>query len=283
MELAARASIIYSPGQVFENIVGIDAALFSKNPDFWKLWDKKLWWQLFFQPYRRGIVIERKWWDQLKQGLDDERFPKFKFNVFIQHKRPEFISTSRGSEYKDWNQPYFRYDLDPNQQNNLYRLEQKVSSQGIVVYGCPAFWQFRELWFFVASGSLVDNSNFARPYDLNGHQRYTFVGSGKNGKVFSEHANIEGFSLLERINSMFKQASDFGSNTDFIYSLSNRIAAVVEESDKDLREGYASIMSRIRISEHELAMAFSRILVFAYVSNVSWGIAIQSNSPWNDV
>jgi len=276
IELTTRAPI-YVPGQVFENKIGIDAAIFSKNPKFWKLWCEALWWcPPFFRHYRRGTAIKQEWWDHLKEKLDDERFPKFKFNLFIQHKRPEFISSSLGKEYKYWNQPYFRYDLDSDQQNNLYRLEQKVSPNAIVAYGCPAFWRFAELWFFISSSQLVDNSNFVQPHDLNGHRRYTFTSSGKEGQPFSEHVDIEGLFLLEEIDRMFQRATDFKNNTDFIYSLSKRILVVIEESDEELKEGYTSMMEYLRTPEHRLARAITSILVYTYITNISWGIGYST-------
>lgn len=275
IELATRAPI-YVPGQVFENKIGFDAAIFSKNPKFWKLWfDRSMWWPPALRKYRRGTSIKPDWWGCLEEALNDERFPKFKFNLFIQHKRPEFIFSSLGKEYKHWNQPYFRYDLDSDQQENLYRLEQKVYSNAIVVYGCPAFWRFTELWNFVSSRKLVDNSNFVQPHDLNGHQRYTFTSSGKTGKAFSERREVERLFLLEEVHRMFKRVIDFESNTDFIYSLSSRIVTIIEESSEELKEGYSLMMKYITTPQHELARAITGILVYTYLTNISWGIGYK--------
>ena len=141
-ELAERGSLIFSPGQVFENTLGIDVALFSKNPDFWRIWQGNLLFP-FFRSYKRGVFINRKWWNKFQQDLDDKRFPKFKFNVFLQHKRPEYVSRSNGLEFAEWRQPYFRYYTTPDQQVRLEKLEEEVASQGIVVYACPLFGGLR--------------------------------------------------------------------------------------------------------------------------------------------
>ena len=271
-ELGTR--VPYIPGQVFENIIGIDAAIFSKNQKFWRLWFKKhWWWPPFFLRYKPGVYLEPEFWDLAEENLNRDEFPNFKFNLFIQHKRPEFISSSLGKEYKHWRRPYFRYDLNPRQQDILNRLEQKVSRNAIVVYGCPAFWRLAELWSFIKSHGLIDNSNFIKPHDLNGHQRYTFVSSGKNGEAFSEPEDeIEGLILLEEINRMFDREIEFRSNTDFLYSLSTKILRVIEESDKEVREGFILITEYIRAPQHELARSIINILTFTFITSLSWGI-----------
>ena len=276
-ELSSRAPI-YAPGQVFENKIGIDAALFSKNPKFWRLWQKRHRWLPPFLPgYKTGVYLEPELWDYIEETLNSDAFPQFKFNLFMQHKRPEFISSSLGKEYKRWRQPYFRYDLTPRQQDILYRLEQKVSANAIVVYGCPTFWRFRELWSFSKSHRLVENSNFVQPHDLKGHERYTFINSRKKGKAFSEPVDIERLVLLEEIyKRLSKERIEFRSNTDFIHSLSKKIMEVMEESDKEFREGFISMTEYISAGAntpiHKLAKSVMRILIFTFMTDISWGV-----------
>jgi hypothetical protein len=274
-ELAVRGSLIFSPGQVFENTLGIDAALFSKNPNFWRMWQKRLRGHQFFSSYRGGTYIDREWWNEFQNGLDDESFPKFKFNVFVQHKRPEFISRTNGSEFTAWKQPYFRYVINSDQQVRLEKLEGGVASEGIVIYTCPAFWRFEELWSYALSHTPIENSNFVQPHNLRGHTRYTFVSGGRYGKAFSDPKDVEGVDLLENIAQMFERVTDFRSNTEFIFSLSKRISAIVAESDRSFRETYASVISSIADFEQQFAFSFMSIIAFVYLTNISWAIAAK--------
>lgn len=268
MELAGTKQILYVPGQVFENVIGIDAAIYSRSRRFWRLWR--------FRPsWPPGVYLEPRFWDWTGKELDDDAFPKFRFNVFVQHKRPEYISSRLGREYRYWNRPYFRYDLNASQQHVLHKLEQKVSSSAIVVYACAAFWQLKELWDLNRNRTLVENSSFVQPYNLSGHQRYTFIRDGNIGKAFSEPLDIESIDLVKEIDRMFEVGEHFENNTGFIYSLYRSIMEVVRDLDEDHRIGFVSLLEHIGIPPHELAGSLISILIFAFLTGTIWGIAYE--------
>jgi len=79
---------LWSPGQVFESVVGFDAALKATNWRFWLLWGK---WEIF--KIRKGIILDWEIWDIIEKRWTDKTFPKFKFNLFVQHKVPEYMKT----------------------------------------------------------------------------------------------------------------------------------------------------------------------------------------------
>lgn len=147
IELAWRGSV-YPAGQVLENIIGIDAAVFTKDPGFWRLWNLRRWWWPFGSAWKKGVALSPGHWKHAQHELDSASFPRFKCNVFIQYKRPEFITSPRGKEYGYWRQRYFRYDTRSQQQDILYELEQRISKNSLVVYACPAFFKLKELWHF---------------------------------------------------------------------------------------------------------------------------------------
>ena len=155
MELVGKRKILYVPGLLFEKTLGIDAAIFSKNPKFWGLWSP--YWKMppFMRWWKPGVYLDKNLWDLGEEELTNGTFPKFKFNLFIQHKRPVYIKSPLGREYRYWNLPYFRYDLTTHQQIILGKLEQNVTSNAIVVYACPAFWKFQELWKFFSKRKLI--------------------------------------------------------------------------------------------------------------------------------
>ena len=269
MELTWKRKI-YIPGQVFENDIAIDAAIFSKNPKFWKLWEygtKRKW--------KSGTRLKPELWDMVEETWKSDMFPKFKFNLFVQYKRPEYIYLPWGKEYDHWKQPYFRYDLTGHQQNTLYKLEQRVASTAIVTYACPSFWKRSDLWRFI-NGKLIENSNFVRPHRLHGHQRYTFVQGGKNGYAFSEGAKIEGTDILSEIDRMFEKPIDFENNVQFVNILAKEIRRVMEESESRTRWDWSTIERAIEYPRHELGSSVMTILIFNLFTNTLWGIGYKT-------
>lgn len=260
---------IFPAGQVLENAIGIDVALYSRNVDFWKLWRR-------FPRLRSGMHLTRELWDSFEGQLDSGAFPKFKCNIFIQHKRPEFISSPLGKEYDKWKHQYYRYDVVPDQQGILQRLEQKTSKNAIVVYACGAFHEWKDLWHFSASDSLVENSNFARPRSIDGHERYTFVRAGRGGIAFSEAPEkIPPLDFLAEVDARIDVRNEFESNVQFIITLSRQIDEVVEEFPEELGKIYSSMMQFMEIPEHELARSVRTILTFTFLTNVSWLIIYE--------
>lgn len=266
---------VYSPGQVFENKIAIDAAVFSKNQKFWNLWSncEKMTW-------KSGTRLKRELWDLVEETWNSDRFPKFKFNLFVQHKCPEHISSPAGNEYYYWKQPYFRYDLTSHQQNTLDILEQRVSSNAIVVYACPSFWRYRDLWRFIY-GKLIENSNFVQPHRLRGHERYSFIRGGKNGQAFSEPAKIEGLDILAEIDRMFKRSIEFKTNVQFVNALAREVKKVLEEVEEETRRDYFAIERAIGLPEHELGRNVMTILIFALFTNTTWGMGYQIRKEIN--
>lgn len=268
MELASKRRI-YTPGQKLENKLGIDAAIFSGNPEFWKLWKGN-------SGLRSGLILTPDLWDRIEKTVNSDFFPEFKFNLFVQHKRPEYIFSPLGAEYPFWGQPYFRYDTVDNQQETLYKLERRVSAEAIVVYACPSFWRRVDLWSYI-DGKLVENSNFVRPTDLQGHGRYTFVRGGRFGRAFSRPAEIPSLDILAKIDRMFEKDIRFENNTQFLRKLATTIRAVIkEESDPETREDFFSVERAIGSPEHEFGGDLVSILTFSYIMATTWTIGYET-------
>ncbi len=251
-----------------ESDIAIDAAIFSKNRKFWQLWSQ------VFQP-RPGVTPHPEHWGKLQHQLDNFRFPKFKCNVFLQHKRPEHISSKRGREYIHWKESYFRYDIDDKQQYILNSLEHKLGANAIVVYACPAFWQSEELFDFMLARKLVENSNFVKPSRLNNHRRYTFIESGKAGKAFSKFEGIPKTDIFNELDKLFDIRNESRSNSDFIISLSKAINRVVEEAKQDFRAIYSQAIEYLGLPQHSFGRSLIQISAFMIITNISWLIGYE--------
>lgn len=265
---------VFSPGQVAEGLLGFDAAMFTTNPNFWRMFSP-WWWLSPLLPPRSGLRLEPQLWEDMIHAIDSKQFPKFKCNVLIQYKRPQFISTSRGKEYYFWHQPYFRYNIEPKQQNILEQLDSAVSNRAIVVYACAAFWQYNELFDFNESGILIEHSNFVQPSRLSNHTRYTFINGRDPGEGFSEHVKVPNVSLLEKIDTLLNSNANDLSNSQFIKSLASVINQVMGKADENFRTNYESMLKRFNPPEHQFGHSIAEILSFLLTTNINWLIVCE--------
>lgn len=185
VELARWTNILFSPDQCDEAFLGFDDAFFVP------------WSHLIGRfPYMR-----RSRWARLHglsiqdfENLIDtisQRMPPFRFNLFVQYKRPEFLSHSNAKEWPDWGRPYFRYTTTPHQQQLLEAIEQQSNNRAATVYASPAFWRVNDLWEHVRAENVVDSSNIASVGRLRDHRRFSYVDPGSNGQGHSEAIPLE--------------------------------------------------------------------------------------------
>lgn len=235
-ELVHNRRLFFPPGQVLEDIVGFDVALRTSNRHFWKLFPHMYpWWHRVLFMYPPGTHLKHEWWKELEHEI--EHFPKFKFNCFIQAKRPNRMVRSDAAEYASWKKPYFRYDMFTSQQQALESLAQRTSGKAVVVYACPAFHTYRELWAAISSGKLVEESNFCEIAKLNSHRRYSFVSPGSYGVGHSEPTPIESQSFEQALENLQKQTI-CQSNLVFLTETAEIIVSASEQLG-DLRETYS--------------------------------------------
>jgi hypothetical protein len=215
---------IYSPGQVLENIVGFDSAIFTKNKRFWKMFPEYFdVLYKFFHRYLDGVYLEQSFWKELQNEIDE--FPKIKYNLIIQYKRPKYLSNKRASEWNSFNEPYFRYDLMKHQQFALEKLENEMKNKCLALYASPAFNSKKELWDNSLNGKLIEKTNFCLVSKLNSHEKYTYTEGGRKGIAFSEPEEIEKLSfdkLIENVNNYNEE-----SNSNIIYNLSQAARNII--------------------------------------------------------
>lgn len=265
-ELMHNRRLFFPPGQVLENIVGFDVALRTSNHAFWKLFPHMYpWWRWMFFMHPPGTHLRHEWWQELEHEI--EHFPKFKFNCFIQAKRPDRMIRSDAEEYSSWNKPYFRYDTFLSQQLALESLAQKTSGKSIVVYACPAFHKYSELWASINSGQLVKQSNFCEIARLNGHSRYSFDTSGNTGIAHSEPTPIESKPFEQALEELHNQ-DPRQSNSAFLAETAEMIVNASEHLG-ELRETYMSLAETLfKEADSKLARSLAKIYAFQFVCNV---------------
>lgn len=257
--------LLFPPGQVLECHFGFDAALFTVHPGFWMHFPlhEKFW---LWRKVPKGTKLPKELWIEIGHLL--ENLPKFRFNAFIQHKRPEYMAVSRAAEWNSWNTPYYRYKLIPHQQTALSRLENAIASKGVVVYACPAFHKMEELWRVVEQEEIVDKSNFCQAGKLDNHQVFTFQNPGNSGIAHSESEKIESYNLLKRLDEL-GQSEPSKSNTEHLTKLASIIHSTMSESAV-IGEIYNKIVHSLMAEEENMRIkeVMVKIYAFRFLTNI---------------
>jgi hypothetical protein len=185
----------FSPDQCDEGFLGFDDA-------FWLPHDHLL----RIGPYIRRSKSRRRVGYFLKEleTLREEavkRMPPFRFNLFVQYKRPAYLRTKGAGQWKHWKGPYYRYDVTPHQQVLLDDLVAASHNRAATVYAAAAFYLADDLWKYASSGEVIKQSNIASAGRLKAHGFYTYVKAGHVGKGHSETVNIESPQIQELISN----------------------------------------------------------------------------------
>ena len=265
-ELIHGRRLFFPPGEVLENIVGFDVALRTSHRRFWRFFPHlRPWWHLMSFRHPPGIRLDNQWWSELEDEV--RQFPRYKFNCFIQAKRPERMVRSDAAEYSTWNSRYFRYDAFLSQQHALQALAQNVSAKAVVVYASPAFHTYRELWAAISTSQLVAESNFCEVTRMSGHSRYSYIDSGNAGFAHSDGTPIKSTPFSEALETL-EAGVPQQSNLEFLQATSVVVDAAAEELGP-LYDVYRSMVDKLfQDTDVQLAKHLARIYAFQYVCNV---------------
>lgn len=271
-ELLHRQELLYVPGQVLEGDLGFDAAMHSTHRRFWRMFDElpHFFYRRYLRHHRGGVLIDPIWWEELDDFLP--HFPRFRFNVFVQHKRPEYLTTKSSNEWDDWNCPYYRYELTDHQQIALERLESLVTPEAVVVYASPAFINLSDLWDSIRSGDLVERSNFCQAGRLSGHHLYTYKRAGNIGKGHSDSEDIESYDFLKQISRLNEEIRPTEDNRTFLVELGELTEKVISESETS-RQVFNDILEYFPAQRNKTANALLRISAFNFIVGTRWFVS----------
>lgn len=267
-ELKSRVRIFmpspYDEGHYF----GVDAAVFSKDPFLWNMW------KYVIYSWQSGVKLHPKLWELTEEILRDSPFVKFRYNLFLQYKRPDYITRPRASmQYKQWKRPFLRYDIDEGQQDLLFKLERNTTGHAFVLYACASFRK----WIDPSKNSFIQNSNYVQPNVLQGHYQYTFVERGKNGCAFSQPTFTEGVDLLKRLEQM-KDIKHFENNLEFLRFSVKSIKDVIYSLDEESQRRFQTIQNSSQFPDNEFGSNIITMLNFNLFANTSWGIGYETNT-----
>jgi len=280
IELLQGSNLIFPPGQHLENVLGFDAALFTRNKNFWRHFlGGYPWYRRFFRTYLNGLYFPQDAYE-LENAFNND-LPQFKFNAFIQHKRPERMVKETATEWDSWSQEYYRYKILDHQQNTLEILEQSVGNQGVVTYASPAFHTMQEFWSIHKSHSFIQSSNFCQPSKLIGHKAYTYIAPGTIGIAHSKPERVESKHLLNELERLSKiENKETQKNTEFISNSCELIETSLKAQEK-YSALYSEIIKDLDEQQREapkLLRDLYRLSAFKFVTGTSLYFGIGNNN-----
>ena len=269
-QLARSTNLSYSPDLIDEFHLGFDEAFFIPIPSR-TLRYRKLFipWQLF----RTGLRLSEV--DSFVKDVGDA-LPPFRFNFFVQYKRPEYVSHHRGGEWKDWESSYYRYRITQHQQDEFARLHAAARGRAAVVYASPAFLTWEDLFEHVKNQRVISESNLASANRMSGHDRFTYTSAGSQGKVHSEAEDVNSPTFEEIMQSRFEQ------DGMALYEHTQKMAQAIEismEEDEDgkrfMLAARGALLSSIGVDLEELNSsnfinAVSTIEAFSDIYDLSY-------------
>jgi hypothetical protein len=211
-------------------------------------------------------------------GKEVHNIPAMKVNLLFQYKRPEFITMSSGAEWHLWKSKYFRYSLYAEQHALLSHIEATFGQDTIVLYAAPAVKDVSDLVKLKMAGTIIDNTNYRRASELNGHHRNTYIKAGTYSQACSEPERIENFSLIKLIENAEPKAQL--ENGKFLVEFAKRINSSMLEAKGIgyLRTAFVDRMSQFKDYELERFSLFFAILtmsVFREITGCQWIIPLS--------
>ncbi|SIQ61609.1 hypothetical protein SAMN05880558_104188 [Aeromonas sp. RU39B] len=217
---------------------------------------------------------------ELEDAFNND-LPQFKFNAFIQHKRPERMVKDTAAEWGSWNQEYYRYKILDHQQSTLEILEANVGDHGVVTYASPAFHTKQEFWNVHKSQSFIQKSNFCQPSKLSGHNAYTYISPGTSGIAHSEPEKVESKHLIKELERLSQSEIKNNLKNSIFISNSCELIEIALEPQEKYHYLYNEIVGALDMYQQEspkLLRDLYRLSAFKFVTgtNLYFGVGDES-------
>lgn len=278
-ELAGTNPNLWSPGQVFERHLGIDAALLTYHSRFWTMAGMSM-------PLS-GVTLRDFNFGYLWRRIGRARpLPGFSCNLFLQAKRPK-VPPAAITQYVDQTipAPRYQFDLTPHQQAALERLSRKLGRRALVAYACASFDTATELFQRIHQQQLVAGSTYVRADRLRGHESWVYNRPGTFGIACSEPELIDDAPLLDQINNIVSATQGSADSTPersvtYLIRLATDVREVCEESTKeDVRAllfiEYSQLTRVLKETENpafRAVAAYHDVSLFCMLYGLSWHV-----------
>ena len=277
-QLAANDNRLWHPGQVFEEYIGIDGAMYVHSVVFWALFGEPA-------PLQGGCLPRYDWSYIWRKRKKSRPLPDFRLNCFIQGKRPE-TGTQPQKKYRaaGIKGRHWRFETMKHQQSALERVAMRLGSRAIVVYASPTFHRARDLFHHSEGGTLKEQSTFPRISSLSGHRHWVYDCPGAVGHAFSKHERVSDPGLEEQIDLVVKESSSDEKPSPLLAErnlilLANSVIDALGKEDKRNSRVRQFLAGRLRLfkaigftpeSGTHPGAAFLTIRLFCEVMNLRW-------------
>lgn len=270
---------VWSPGQVFEAHVGIDYSLFMADPWLFRLHGRRA--------VPPGAALSRYAWPgHWFRRQVPRRLPTFRLNLFVQAKRPEWSRRVPAHlRAAGISKPYWRIELDPDQQRALERVSVKLGARALVVYAAPAFHEYSLLWRHTTNGTIAQNSTFPSAQTLTGHRAWYYSRPGAVGVPNPDYTPKEEPSLSERIEALLRAETEEPWQQG-LKELADNIKTSLSDEQGEPHSRVAAFFDLQRqwqtyargLEEEPVLKAYLTVLAFVETFNVNWCVIGSSRN-----
>ncbi len=272
-QLEKGSHLLWEPGQVFENTIGIDRASFCVHYFLWKLHGHN--------STLGGTILQGRPYHYIWSGGKPSKIlPDFKLNLFIQAKRSTYSSQSNSNLKPNINGHYWFFEITPHQQLALEQLEDELAGEALVIYAAPVFHKQQELYNHTSNQTIVDNSTFPKASMLKEHSKWFYDKAGITGVANPDFEFFNEENLINQIEAIRKNAGDFNNKNSInnLQKLSKAINSVVKSRSNDFQASrfvYYSDLIDYQINAFDLQDTkglkdFMQIEAFTHLWKLNW-------------
>jgi hypothetical protein len=272
--------LLWEPGQVFEEHIGIDHAMWTAHVYLHSLFG--------YSAPLDGVRLSRHRWDYIwATRKRRKKLPGFALNVFIQAKRPMYGRYApKDLRDKGLKSPFWRFEITEHQQLALEKLQANLGTRAIVSYACPAFHKESLLHKWTVARQIVEQSTFPPIGALTGHGAWNFSEPGASGVANADPVRIEETPLAERLDSLVRgstEATKSDTRAELV-SLAGAARAAMEPIGDQVTSLQAQFAEHLRLIEqlafdvfpdrnHKTFVAYGTVLLFAQMNRLNWFVA----------
>jgi hypothetical protein len=265
---------VYTPGQVLESKVGFDRGLFFSQVALWQTLGYK-------SPLRGAALAYYDWPYAWGPAEPRAQLPKFRLNLFLQAKRPDYYERRPRSlkSIDGMSGPLWGFKVTPHQQKLLEVLAQKTQRRAHVAYAAAVFHTNADLFGHTKRRTIVQNSTFPSAGVLSGHDAWYYRSPGATGAANPNPERIEEPALLDRVLDIARGGEiDEGRGLGWLDPLARSIIESAGEAEGPAEGIGAHFFDDLqmlgRLAEsYELPpeyLAFAQINLFTIRFDVNW-------------
>jgi hypothetical protein len=182
-DLNQRTKSWISIGQVQEGKLGFDCSAFLGDKDLWEMFNKSL-------PLKGTDLINIATEMENRLSCTINKMPPMQTNLLFQYKRPEYITSYKCREWRNWEKPYFRYNINHKQQNLLMAIDKQFGNEVLIIYASPALYTINDLDNAHQNNQIIAVSNFCKISELDKHRKNTYIKAGTHSIACSKPKQI---------------------------------------------------------------------------------------------